>query len=242
MSEQARRAIKTMVFSNTTIYGELLDVTPPGLSTEDIDTTSHNNVANMTSSIPGLITPGEMTFKVNDYGGAEQTALFTMQAAGTNSVWMIVYPMAFSRAYSFNGYVKSVKPMLPMKGSAATFEVIVKTTSLLSLVTTAAAGLTTPFLSVTDQGSASLTLVPAAATATYEYIVTTDLADTGVKLTATATVGSIYINQVLTATGVASAAITFGTNAGDIIMVPVVVMENSKVPKIYWVRVIHGAV
>jgi hypothetical protein len=242
MTEQARRATKIMVFSNTTIYGELLDVSPPQQSTEEIDSTSHNNVGNLTSSLPGWITPGEMTFKVNDYGGAEQAALYTQQAACTNSVWMVVYPMAFVRAYSFNGYVKTIKPTAPMKGAAATFDVTIKATGLISSITTAAAGLTTPFLSVTDQGSTSLTLVPAAATAVYEYAVTTDLADTGVKFTATAAAGSIYINQVLTATGVASAAITIGTTAGDIIMVPIVVMENSKVPKIYWVRVIHGAV
>lgn len=242
MSNQAKAGVGLSVICGTTIYGEVNDASSPSSTIGKIPTTSHNNVQGVKTTRPGWIENGEMSVEMNYYGGTEQDALATMYYARTVSTWMIVAPNAIGRAWTFQGYLSELPmPKFDKEGNA-TISFKVQTTGPVTPLTTAATGLTTPFLSVTDQGSTSLTISPAAANATYGYKVTTDLADTGVKFTPTAAAGTIYVNNVLTSSGAATDAITIGTAAGDVIMVPVVVFETAKVPKVYWVEVTHGYV
>lgn len=242
MSNEAKSGRGLSVICGTSIFGEVLDGTTPDSTLNSIDTTTHNNTNGVKTSYPGWIENGEMTVDMNYVGRAEQDALYTMYYARTISTWMVVGPMSLGRAWSFQGYLSSLPIPKFNKDGNVTLSFKVKASGVLTPLTTMAAGLTTPFLSVTDQGATALTLSPAAANATYGYQVTTDLADTGVKVTPTASAGTIYVNNVLVASGAASNAITIGANAGDVIMIPVVVFENGKVPKIYWIEVTHGYV
>ena len=242
MTNQTKSGLGMSVICATSIYGEVTNADSPTSTMSKTDTTAHNNVGSVKTSRPSWIENGEMSVEMNYTGSTAQDALLAMYYAKTVSTWMVVSPMSIGRAWSFSGYLSGLPiPKFSKEGnSSMSFKV--QATGMVTQLTTAAAGLTTPFLSVTDQGSTGLTLAPAAATATYGYTVTADLADTGVKVTATAAVGTIYIDNVLTATGVASAAITLGTSAGDVIAIPVVVFEAAKVPKIYWIEATHGYV
>lgn len=242
MSNQAKSGRGLSVIYGTSIFGEVLDGTTPDSNLGKIDTTTHNNTNGVKTSYPGWIENGEMSVEMNYVGRTEQDALYTMYNARTIGTWMVVGPMALGRAWSFTGYLSSLPIPKFNKDGNVTLSFKVQASGVLTPLTTAAAGLTTPFLSITDQGATALTLSPAAANATYGYQVTTDLADTGVKITPTASAGSIYVDNTLVVSGAASSAITIGTSAGDVIMVPVVVFENGKVPKIYWIEVTHGYV
>jgi len=243
MTNQAKSGLGLSVICGTTIYGEVTNADSPTSTMSKTDTTTHNNVGSVKTSRPAWIENGEMSVEMNYIGSTAQDALLAMYYAKTVSTWYVVAPMSIGRAWSFSGYLAGLPvPKFDKEGNA-TMSFKVQATGIINQLTTSAAGLTTPFLSVTDQGSTSLTLAPAAATATYGYTVTADLADTGVKVTATAAVGTIYIDNTLTATGVASAAITLGTSAGDVIAIPVVVFDTSaKVQKIYWIEATHGYV
>jgi len=243
MTNQTKSGLGMSVICGTTIYGEVTNADSPTSTMSKTDTTAHNNVGSVKTSRPSWIENGEMSVELNYVGSTAQDALLAMYYAKTVSTWYVVAPMSIGRAWSFSGYLSGLPvPKFDKEGNS-TMSFKVQATGVVTQLSTAAAGLTTPFLSITDQGSTGLTLSPAAATATYGYSSTADLADTGVKLTATAAAGTIYIDNVLTATGVASAAITLGTSAGDVISIPVVVFDTSaKVPKIYWVEVTHGYV
>jgi hypothetical protein len=212
-----------------------------------IDTTTHNNVGSVKTSRPGFSENSEVSVDLGYTGSTAQDAIRTQYDAGTVGTWMIVAPTSaggISRSWSFSGYVSSCgTPKFDKEGNA-TMSFKVQPTGQLTVLSTGVVGLTTPFLSITDQGATALTLSPAAASATYGYQVTTDLADTGVKVTATdATSGEvIYIDNTLVTTGAASGAITLGTSAGSIIMISVVVFKTACVPKVYWIEVTHGYV
>jgi hypothetical protein len=244
MSNQAKSGLGLSVISGTTIYGEVIDAQSPSSTLDTTDTTSHNNLAGVKTDRPTWISNGTMSVDMNYVGNTEQDALFTMYYAKTVSTWYIVAPVAFTRAWSFQGYLSELPTPKFDKSGNASMSFKVKVTGQVTAITTAVVGLTTPFVSVTDQGSTSLTLSPAAANATYAYQVTTDLADTGVKVTPTDGTSNevIYVNNTLVASGAASGAITIGTSAGDVIMVPVVIFKTACVPKVYWIEVTHGAV
>ena len=57
-----------------------------------------------------------------------------------------------------------------------------------------------------------------------------------VKITPTANAGTIYVDGTKVGTGVASSVITLNSGIGAVTMVPIVVTEINKTPKIYWIR------
>lgn len=244
MSNAAKSGLGLTVICGTTVYGEVLDAKSPESTLDKTDTTSQNNIGGVKTDRPTWITNGQMSVDMNYIGSTEQDALFAMYYAKTVSTWMIVAPVAFGRAWSFQGYLAALPTPSFDKSGNATMSFKVNATGPITTLSTAVVGLTTPFLSMTNQASTSITLSPAAATATYEYRATTALADTGVKITATdATSGEvIYINNVLTTSGAASSAITIDPVAGNVTMIPVVVFKTGCVPKPYWIEVTHGSV
>ena len=248
MTSQARR-FKTFVVKGTgTIFGEMADITPPGASIEKLDNTSQNNFQGWTTTQPGWKDATTLTFKINDYGGAEQASIYSYLGSVDN--WLVVYGNAPGstatgpiRADSFSGYISDIKPAAPMKGAVATFAITVEVAGAITPITTIAGGLTTPWISMTNQTATSIPLSPTAAATIYEYTGTSALADTGVKITPTAAVGTIIVNGTIVATGVASGVISINPAvSGALTVIPIVVMETNKVPKIYWITVIQGSV
>ena len=249
MTLQARRFRTFVVKGTGTIFGEMADITPPGASIEKLDVTSQNNFQGWTTTQPGWKTSKQMTFKINDYGGVEQVPNIYSYLGSVDN-WLVVYGNAPGstatgpiRADSFTGYVSDIQPAAPMKGAVATFAITVEVSGAITPITTIAGGLTTPWLSMTNQSANNIPLSPTAAATIYEYTGTSALADTGVKITPTAAVGTIIVNGTIVATGVASNAISINPAvSGALTVIPIVVMETNKVPKIYWITVIQGSV
>ena len=243
MSEQAKRSTGIFVINGTTIYQEVLSAAFPGVSVERIDTTSQNNAAGFVSRMCGWLTPGDVKFVVNFYGNTEQLATYTASlTARTNTKWTVGVPNFL--AVSFVAFIADTTILTPMKGAAMTMEITLCVISAPQVLSTQATGLTTPWISMTNQTSTAITLTPTAAGSQVgtTYQGESLLADTGVKITPTAAAGSIYVNGVLTTSGAATSAITLGTNAGDVIYIPIVVLETNKYPAVYWVSVMHGYV
>jgi hypothetical protein len=242
MTNQAFSGLGASVICGTTIYGEVLNVPEVMATLNKIDTTTHNNVSAVKTSRPGFIENGEISIDMLYYAGTEQDAIMTMFYAKTVSVWTIVSPMKLGRAWSFSGYVSGCSTPRFEKDGNCQITVKIQPTGVITPLTTAITGVTD--IDVTDQGTTALTLSPTFAATTYGYQVTTDLADTGVKVTLTyaGSGEAAYVANAALATATPSSAITLGTSAGDVIMVPVVVFKTACVPKITWIEVTHGYV
>jgi hypothetical protein len=231
------------VLYNGTVYAELLDVTEPTISIEKVPTTTHDD-GGVASRIPGETEHGDLKFRVNFVNDTAQAALRALAIAKTVGTWQIVYPLAsFTLGYEIPGFVSNLTKSLPQKGSPATWDITISPSNSVTERTTAATGTTTPFLSIADDGDHALTLTPSAANAVYEYDCQSYTDSVHLHITATATTGTIYVDGVVTGTGVASAAITHSSttySAGKIHTIFVVVTESGKIPKIYKIRVTRG--
>lgn len=233
------------LISGTTIYGEIQNVSELNSQLAKIKTTSHNTVGKGNTYRPGRGDPAEVSVEVGFTGAAEQTAIRTMYDAQTISTWTIVAPTSatgISRAWIFSGYISALStPKWDLEGNA-TMGFKIQPSGDPVEISTPVVGLSA--LSVTDQGISSLALSPAFAATTYGYKILTDLADTGVCVTATdATSGEvIYVNNAIATTATPTSPITIPTVAGQVIMIPVVVFKTACVPKVTWVEVTHGYV
>lgn len=245
MSNQVISGLGVSIICGTSVYGEVQNASEVVQTLSSVDTTTHNNVGGTKTSRPGWIEPGELSVDVGYCGNAEQDAILTMFYAKTVSTWMIVAPTSptgVSRAWSFSGYISSCGTPKFDKDGNATMSFKVKQTGVITTLSTPVVGLSA--LAVTDQGTTALTVTPAFSATHYGYQVTTDLADTGVCITATdATSGEvIYINNALATTATPTSAITIPTVAGEVKMIPVAIFKTGCVPAVSWIEVKHGYV
>jgi hypothetical protein len=243
MTRQAKSAKMMRVTYNGYVLAETIEVTDPPFSVAKDDGTSQDSTHKV--HLPGDSEFGDMTFTCFAIDDTCQTALETLAYAKTGGIWKIVYPSTYGVAFKtkvIDGWISNLRFGTPKSGRA-TLMITITPYEDITTVTTAGAPLTTPFLSNTNQASEALTLSPAAAAATYKYAVTAYSDDTGVKITATATTGTIYINGTSVASGVASAAITLNSGTGATTTIFVMVVESdAKTPKIYQIDVTIGTV
>jgi len=245
MTNQSISGLGVSIISGTTIYGEVMNASEVVQTLTKIDTSTHNNVGKVKTSRPGFIDAGELSVDLNYCGGTEQDALRTMYDAQTVSTWMIVAPTSatgITRAWSFSGYISSIGTPKFEKDGNVTMSFKVAQTGAITQLSTGVTGMTD--LDITDEGTTALTLSPTFAATTYGYKVTTDLADTGVKVTITyaGSGESGYVNNSALATATPSSAITIPTTAGQVLMIPVVFFKTACVPKVTWIEVTHGYV
>jgi hypothetical protein len=243
MSELAQSGFGVQVLWNGVLVGEVTgDITLPDYSTEEMDSTSHDNLKGIKSKILTSVIQGDGSFKINYYGNTVQKALRTDFIARTKRQMQIVMPMDFAGggySYKFNAQIKSLKPVIPQAG-LVNWSITFTPISEVVEVTTWAAGLTTPWFTVADDDSNALTPTETPATATYDYNVECYSDNTYVKVTPTAAAGTIYVNGTVVVSGAASGEITAPTNISDVVMVIIGVMELNKTPRIYKIRVVKG--
>lgn len=243
MSEMAQSAAGIQVLRGSTLIGEIADVNQPGYTVGKNDSSSHDNLGCIESSVPGWISKTDGTIKINYYGSTVQDALWTALLAKTISQWTICMPQRSTalkgKSYVFNGYIGGIKPAYPMRGNVQ-WDITIVPTDLITPVSTWADGLTTPFLSIADDDSNALTPTETPAQATYEYNVQCYSDNTSFTITPTATTGTIYVNGVVVVSGAASSAITAPSASGEAVYASIVVLETNKTPKIYLIRVVKG--
>jgi len=236
MTEQAKCTIGTSVMQNGLVIGELYDLAFPETTAESNDTSSQNNSGGVKTTCVGWIENAPMSFKVFYTGSTAQESLRTAIYDRDFDTWAVVMPMDFGTvSYAWNGQIS--KCTLVADGSAPAYlDMEVTVNGRISTYTTGAAGLTTPFFTIVDDGANSLTPSPSASASVFEYDVETYSDSLSVVITPTATAGTIYVNGTKVATGVASSAITLNSGTGAVTMVPIAVTDINKTPKIYWMR------
>jgi hypothetical protein len=244
LTENAQRGTGVQVVWGVYLIGEVIEATPPTKTVNKTDSTSHDNIGGVETSTPSSIAQSDGTVKIFYYGSTAQNALETDMDARTIRQVQFIMPPTFAGggiSYTCNAYIGGIKPSWPMKGNV-TWDITLCPTSALTKVSTWATGLTTPFFVVKDEHTTSMqSLVsPTAAAAVYEYEAGCYADNASFNITPTATTGTIYVNGVVVATGVASGAITPPTSSGQAVVSNIMVTETGKTPKIYLIRVTKG--
>lgn len=246
MTAQARSAKGIKVVYNGAVLTETTEVTPSKFSRAKDDGTSHDSTNKV--HLPGEGEWSDMTFTCFAIDDTAQATLETLRDAGTIGLWKIVHPSTWSGApfktRSFSGWVSSWEEVLPRTGRATYKLTLTPVETVGAAITTAGAALTTPFLAFKNQADEAISAVTPTVSATaYTIAVTAFSDDTGIKITPTATTGTIYVNGTIVATGVASAGVTLNLGTGAITTIFVMVVESDlKTPKIYQINVTIGTV
>jgi hypothetical protein len=252
MTDQAVSSLGVQILADGQVYGEIFDVSVPKLSIDKKEYKNQNATGGISGQVAGWAKLDDLKFKINYTGSVSQRALMTDAYARTKRLWTIVMPETFvasdgsSDGFTFTGFISEVGPKADGE-SVIEQEISVAVDGKMTPVTVRAAGLTTTFLSIVDDDSHTLTLVPAASASVYDYSCvafhsgTAGLNTNTVLVTPTAAMGTIYVNGTVVASGAASGAIAIGQNIGDQTMISVVVTAPSKLPKIYWIRVVMGS-
>lgn len=139
MPNQATSAHGTLIARNPlgagsfATIGELRDITPPPLTRNAIETSSHNEDDD--SYVVGIRRKGEMTFaigfKPDDAGHDHSTGLANSWADGDCDLWRITYPDG--SAWLFSGYVTNIGVSAPVDDGLVA-DVTVRPTGLLDFV------------------------------------------------------------------------------------------------------------
>lgn len=237
MTTAAVSAFGTVLARNGTTVAELTNIGSPKLKLDTIDVTTHQSSDKYREYVGSLIDGGELSlegnFKADDTDG--QIGLITDLNARTLQTWTITFPASTGTVWSFSALVTAFEiDDAPVDGKFG-FKATLKVSGKPTLTVATSAGLTTTFLAFSAG-----TLVPAAAQAVTEYVLSEANDVTGITITPTASAGVITItangvSQVVTS-GQASTTIALGT-AGSITEVKISVKETNKAAKVYTIYV-----
>lgn len=108
----------TIIKRNGTAIAELRDITPPPLSRNPIETTTHNS--NDDSYVAGIRRKGELQFMVNWLPSGEathdaSTGLLDAWAQGSKDLYEIDFPDG--AVWLFSGFVTGIAPTNPVDGA-----------------------------------------------------------------------------------------------------------------------------
>ncbi|MCK9591880.1 MAG: cadherin-like beta sandwich domain-containing protein [Methanoregula sp.] len=224
----------TLVWADDPIL-ELTKIDPPFGTADDVDITNHDSADYTEEFVPGIIRVGTVDLEGNllpsDTDG--QIAMLGDLQSRTARAAAVILP-AGKGMMSFTASAKSFKPTLPYDGKAGV-AISLKCTGKVTLTTTAAGGLTTPFFALRDNGSNAVTPSPAAAGAVYNYHATLDAADTHIAIQPTAAAGTIYVNGTAVVSGAWSGNIAVAAGTTKLLIVES--REANKASKIYRIYV-----
>ena len=239
MTEQAKCAIGVNIMKNGLALGEIYDLSFPDVTGNTIDTSSQNNPGGVMTKCVAWIETGNLAFSIRYTGSTAQNSLLTDIFDRDFDTWTIVMPADFHTTnvigYSFSGQIAKA-PVLVETDGTAHIDMEVTVNGKVTPTTTGATGLTSPFFTIADDDGNALTPSPAASATVYAYTVETYSNSASVKITPTATAGTIYVDGTSVATGAASGAITLNSGVGAVTMVSVAITELNKTPKIHWLR------
>src|SRR5687768_11054527 len=108
----------TIISLNGDPIGELRDITPPPLSRNPIETTTHNSDDD--SYVVGIRRKGELQFMVNFLQSGEAThgtsdGLLAAWAAGSKDLYELEFPDGTE--WIFSGFVVNIAPTAPVDGA-----------------------------------------------------------------------------------------------------------------------------
>lgn len=243
MTTQARLGYGTLLQRWTDgdwlTIAEQLKIDGPNLSSDDVEVTNHDSPGGIKEYIPALMDTGEVNFEGNFIpGNTSQQQLITDQKNRIVSDWRIVLPTADSidnrEKWSFQGYIKGLSFSSPVP-SQMTISGTMKLAGEAILSSTYSADLTA--LVVTGSDSGALDPIPELTAEVYEYGYVAGADDASCTVTPTKAGGTftLYVNNVVVASGQASAAISLNDGINHI---SVKVAETDKAPRLYALTVI----
>jgi hypothetical protein len=95
------------------LIGEVIDITPPTLATDQIEATHFTSAGGVREFIPGLKTPGEGSLTINWIpGDASDLILQALLTSGDTRSMKLTLPNAIT--WTFDGWVKSFAPSTPI--------------------------------------------------------------------------------------------------------------------------------
>ena len=167
MTEQKTIEANVSVIRNTTLIGELVDVTLPIPDVQEVDATSFDSPDMIEQVIAGWIKQGQAKFTLNYLAITAHDDLLEDVYDRATDLWTFVLPTS-GRAISFSGFIKNSEEKIPLKdGHQVTVTVTPQTK--ISRISTVSGGLTTPFISFKNQADESITaFTPTPAAATYD--------------------------------------------------------------------------
>jgi hypothetical protein len=95
------------------MIGEVIDITPPALTTDQVEATHFLSAGGVREYIPGLKTPGEGSLTLNWIpGGASDVILQALLASGEVRSHQVTFPNG--TIWTFDGWVKGFAPSTPI--------------------------------------------------------------------------------------------------------------------------------
>ncbi|MFA6887738.1 MAG: phage tail tube protein [Fermentimonas sp.] len=230
----AKSGCGTRLLINNVVVGEVYGVGEISLDRDQLDATSSDSIGCSREYIPGLKN-GTFSVTGNWIGDTGQEDVEDAYTGGTTDTYEIAFPNALGKSYEFQANDSDFSISSPHDG-IITFDASFQVTGPGTFNDTASAGLTTPYFAITGDSSGAITPTPAASGSTYEYRANADTTDTSITITPTAAAGTIYVNGVTVASGVASGSISIGST-GTYKNIFIEVKESSKAPKIYLIEI-----
>jgi hypothetical protein len=218
---------------------ELTKINPTFGTVDEIDISNNDSADATEEMVPGLIRVGTVDLEGNYLPSdtAGQVALLGDLQSRTPRAAAIILPNG-KGMMSFSAEAKAFKPTLPYDGKAGV-AMSLKASGKTTLVTTPAAGLTTPFFALRDNGSNAITPSPVAAGTVYTFHATLDTGDTHIAIQPTAAAGTIYVNGTAVVSGAWSANIAVAEGYTTLLIVEA--REANKASKIYRIYVSRPA-
>lgn len=98
--------------------GQIRNITGPGASFDDVDSTCMDSSSNFRTFVPGLADPGEVSFEVvydpSTASGLWHTRLNQYHKARTERTFTVYHGSTNGEADAFSAYVKGVAREIPM--------------------------------------------------------------------------------------------------------------------------------
>lgn len=107
--------------------GQVVSVTPPGATLDDIETTDLGNTDGVKSFVPGLVDPGELQFTVRfDPEDTGHQALQDDAYSRATRQWKVTFPSG--ETLTMSGYVKGFEIQEIQPGELIEAQVTIKVT------------------------------------------------------------------------------------------------------------------
>jgi predicted secreted protein len=238
-------------FGSTLAWGanpivELTNIGTPNIAVDTIDVTSHGSTSGFREFLAGLADGGEIAIEGNFYSGDTngQVAMMADLVARTNRVAVVTFPAAVAATWTATGFLTAYQAGPAGIDGAVPFTATIKITGVPAMAVTASTGASA--LSAKSQADAALTLNPAFAIGTFDYVIDVANTVTGIKWTVTAATHTITITDGYTGlntdatSAVETGALAMGA-AASINIFTIKVQQSGKVAKTYTVRVNKAA-
>lgn len=231
---QASAAFGVVILVDSNPVAEVLNVNDIEKVKEFIEVTNHASPGGYREYIPAAVkNVPELGFEANYIIGDTKGQRVIESAFENGTPLAVVFAFPNGRSESGTAYVKSYKLMGPLEEQIR-FEAIFQFTGATVSGYSASAGLTTFSL----DGGAVINPTPAGNV--YSYVATVATEIDKVKVTPTATTGTITVNGAVVANGQASGDIALG-GVGSVTAITIQVTESGKTPKTYTVWVSRAA-